>query len=106
MSDGLLNEAVIVTNALGLHARPSIKLTKIAKKYACKIELAQSESGPWIDAKSPVQVMRFRVAQGQLIHFRAAGEAASLALAELVDLVRRNFDEDDSDGLAQGAAHA
>ena len=73
------------------------KLTRTAKTFPCRVELSLSEDGPWIDGKSPVQVMRFRVAQGQHLHLRASGEAAAQAISALVDLVRRNFDEEDGE---------
>ena len=47
-------------NAVGLHARPSVKLTQLAKAFDCRIEIALSADGPWVDAKSPVKVMRVK----------------------------------------------
>ena len=44
-----------LVNAVGLHARPSVKLTQLAKTFACRIEIALSADGPWVDAKSPVE---------------------------------------------------
>ena len=97
MNESVVSVAVLLTTALGLHARPSVKLTRTAKTFPCRVELSLSEDGPWIDGKSPVQVMRFRVAQGQHLHLRASGEAAAQAISALVDLVRRNFDEEDGE---------
>ena len=65
--------AILIEHEVGLHARPSVKLTKLAKTFASKIELAPSESGPWIDAKSIVKVMAFKAAKGTTLHFRAHG---------------------------------
>ena len=42
---------------VGLHARPSVKLTKLAKAFESRIDLGLSPDGPWIDAKSIVKVM-------------------------------------------------
>ena len=85
--------AILIEHEVGLHARPSVKLTKLAKTFASKIELGLSEEGPWIDAKSIVRVMAFKAAKGTTLHLRADGGDASAAVAALIDLVRRDFDE-------------
>ena len=48
-----LTASAVLVNAVGLHARPSVKLTQCAKGFAAKIELALAPDGPWTDAKSP-----------------------------------------------------
>jgi len=47
-----------LTNSIGLHARPSVKLTKLAKTFASQIEVAPGEDGPWVDAKSTKGTVR------------------------------------------------
>jgi len=98
MADKVATSSVLMTHAVGLHARPSVKLTKLAKTFASKIELGLSEGGPWIDAKSIVKVMAFKAAKGSTLHFRAHGGDATQAVAALVDLVRRDFDESHGGG--------
>jgi phosphocarrier protein len=90
--------AILIEHEVGLHARPSVKLTKLAKTFTSRIELGLSEDGPWIDAKSIVKVMAFKAAKGATLHFRADGEDSDVAVAALVDLVRRDFDESHGDG--------
>lgn len=91
-------DAIVIAHEVGLHARPSVKLTKLAKTFASRIELGLSEQGPWIDAKSIVKVMAFRAAKGSTLYFRALGGDASEAVSALVDLVRRDFDESHGGG--------
>jgi phosphocarrier protein HPr len=86
-----------LTNAIGLHARPSVKLTKLAKTFASKIEVSPSDSGPWVDAKSIVKVMAVRAAKGAILHFRATGPDALPALAALRELIALRFHEDAED---------
>jgi phosphocarrier protein HPr len=86
--------SALLTNKIGLHARPSVKLTQIAKRFGSRIEVATSAAGPWTDAKSPVKIMRVKAAQGEVLHFKASGDDASAALAALVDIVARKFDEE------------
>ena len=93
MTDTSASGSVLLTHEVGLHARPSVKLTKLAKTYAARIELAASEAGPWIDAKSIVKVMATKVPKDTLLHFRAAGPDAAAAVAALIGLVERDFDE-------------
>ena len=45
---------VLITHDVGLHARPSVKFTKLAKRFAADIEVAAAAAGPWVDAKSIV----------------------------------------------------
>ncbi len=88
---------VLLTHAVGLHARPSVKLTKLAKTFLSSIEIGVGPDGPWIDAKSIVKVMAAKVPQGSQLHIRAAGHDADAAVAALVGLVRRDFDEAEVD---------
>jgi len=85
---------VLITHAVGLHARPSVKFTKLAKSFAAEVEVAVAANGPWFDAKSIVKVMAAKAPKGTLLHIRAKGDGAREAVGALVDLVRRNFDED------------
>ena len=92
--------SVLLTNDVGLHARPSVKLTQLAKRFDANIEFALDASGPWVDAKSPVKVMRFKAAKGATLHFRASGTDAGQALESILALVARGF-ESDADDTAQ-----
>ncbi len=95
-----MNEAqtsVLMVHKIGLHARPSVKLTKLAKGFTSKVELAVAAEGPWIDAKSIVKVMAAKAPQDTVLHFRASGDDAENAVRALADLVTRDFDEDRED---------
>ena len=94
--------SALLTNEVGLHARPAVKLTQLAKSFAATVELALEPDGPWVDAKSPVRIMRVKAAKGTLLHFRASGSDADTAVGALIDLVVRGFDED----AGEGADHA
>jgi phosphocarrier protein len=89
--------SIVLTHAIGLHARPSVKLTKLAKTFASTIRLGTGPQGPWIDAKSIVKVMAAKVPQGSELHFEAEGSDAPAAIAALVGLVERDFDETKAD---------
>ncbi|MBC8035673.1 MAG: HPr family phosphocarrier protein [Rhizobiales bacterium] len=93
-----ISGSVVITHEVGLHARPSVNLTKLAKGFAAAVEVAGDPAGPWIDAKSIVKVMAMKAKQSSTLHVRAAGADAAAAVAALVALVQRNFEE--------SAAHA
>jgi phosphocarrier protein len=94
--------SALLANEVGLHARPAVKLTRLAKSFAATVELALEPDGPWVDAKSPVKIMRVKAPKGTLLHFRACGSDADAAVGALVGLVARGFDED----AAEGTDHA
>jgi phosphocarrier protein HPr len=87
--------SVLITHEVGLHARPSVKFTKLAKTFAGQVEMALDAAGPWFDAKSIVKVMATKAPKGTTIYLRAEGEGAGEAVDALVALVERDFDESD-----------
>ena len=93
MNEPVATAACLLVNDVGLHARPSVKLTKLAKTFASRIEVASSAQGPWVDAKSIVKVMAFKAVKGETLFFRAAGPDAEQALAALSGLVGGAFHE-------------
>jgi phosphocarrier protein HPr len=96
---GTVEAKVLITHEVGLHARPSVKLTKLAKTFAARVEVALSGNGPWFDAKSVVKVMAAKAPKGTILYLRATGDEASEAISALVELVERGFDEHEADGL-------
>lgn len=85
-------QAVLV-NAAGLHARPAVRLTQAAKGFAARVEFALAADGPWIDAKSPVQVMRARAPKGAVLWLRCTGSDADAALGAITALIAAGFGE-------------
>jgi phosphocarrier protein len=90
---GTADGSVVITHDVGLHARPSVKLTKLAKGFASTIEISGAAEGPWIDAKSIVKVMAMKARQNSTLFVRATGADAEAAVGAVIDLVRRDFDE-------------
>ena len=88
-----LTASAVLVNPVGLHARPSVKLTQLAKGFTAKIEIALVAEGPWTDAKSPVKVMRVKAPQGATLHFRVSGPDGEAALAAMLALVHDGFGE-------------
>ena len=88
-----LRTEVVITHPTGLHARPAVKLTKLAKTFPATIRLRRVPDGEWVDAKSVVKVMGLKFRTGTMVELEAQGDAAESALAELRGLIERDFDE-------------
>jgi phosphocarrier protein len=93
MSETVITTSVLVTNEVGLHARPSVKLTQLAKRFAASVTVAVDPDGPWIDAKSPVKIMRVRIPRGAQLYVRGEGDDAVAAVDAVVALVESGFGE-------------
>lgn len=86
------NGSVVMRHEVGMHARPSVKLTQLAKSFAASIDFGLSPDGPWVDAKSIVKVMRTRTPKDSVLHFRAEGVDADSAIEALIGLIERDFE--------------
>ncbi len=93
MSTPAASAQVTVTPATGLHARPAVKLTKLAKTFAASVRLRQAPDGPWVDAKSIVKVMGLKLKPGAVLDLTAEGVDSEAAVAALVALAERGFDD-------------
>ena len=92
MGENSASAKVLMTHEVGLHARPSVKLTKLAKSFVSDIRIAAADNGPWIDAKSIVKVMALKVPKDSTLFLQAGGDDAAEAVSALVELVERDFD--------------
>ncbi len=81
-----------------MHARPAIKLTKLAKRFVCGVTIGRSETGPWVDAKSVAKVMAMKTPSNVTLFFRAEGTDAVAAVDSLVALVAADFTDDEPSG--------
>ena len=84
----------VLTHAGGLHARPAIKLTQVAKRFRSAVWIALTEHGPWIDAKSIARVMATKTPYMATLYFDAEGGDAAEAASALARLVESDFTDD------------
>ncbi len=87
----MIEHEIPVINKLGLHARASAKLVQTTAPFKSKIMLAAR--GREVDAKSIMGVMMLAAGVGSTVVVRAEGEDADAAVAAVVDLFARRFDE-------------
>jgi len=83
----------VIRDPTGLHARPAVKLTKLAKRYGAQIEIRSSANGHWINAKSPSAVMKLRAPAQAVLEIRAHGGDARSAVEAICALIERDFDD-------------
>ncbi|HRO61464.1 MAG TPA: HPr family phosphocarrier protein [Burkholderiaceae bacterium] len=86
-----VGEAVVV-NKLGLHARPSARLTALASKFASEVWLTKNTRR--VNAKSIMGVMMLAAARGSTLLIEASGPDEKEAVAALQELIGTGFQEE------------
>ncbi len=86
--------SVLITNRVGLHARPARLLVQTAAQFRSQFSLQRGEKK--VNAKSIIGVLQLGARMGHTLVVRAEGEDAEQALAALSSLVERKFDEEES----------
>jgi phosphocarrier protein len=80
-----------LSNKLGLHARASAKLTKLAGSFPCEVWLAKGERR--VNAKSIMGVMMLAAGLGSEVVLQAQGEREQEAVDALLALIQDKFGE-------------
>lgn len=83
---------VEIVNKLGLHARPSAKLTQLTSGF--KSQVFMTRNGRRINAKSIMGVMMLAAAKGSVITLETKGEDEVAAMDALVELISSGFGEE------------
>ncbi len=84
-----------VTSRLGLHARAAANLVRVASKFKSKLTLQRPEGGLEADAKSILSILTLAASYGTALRLVATGDDEQEALAAIVDLFSRAFDENE-----------
>jgi phosphocarrier protein HPr len=82
---------VTIINKLGLHARASAKLTKLAGSFSCDVFM--SRNGRRINAKSIMGVMMLAAGMGTEVEIETSGDDEAKAMQALVALINERFGE-------------
>ena len=80
-----------ISNKLGLHARASAKLTKLAGSFPCEVWLSKGERR--INAKSIMGVMMLAAGLGSEVTVETRGERDQEALDAILALMADKFGE-------------
>jgi phosphocarrier protein HPr len=87
----MIKTTVTISNKLGLHARASAKLTKLAGGFACDVWMSRGERR--VNAKSIMGVMMLAAGIGSLVEIETDGKDEQPAMDALVALVNDKFGE-------------
>ena len=80
-----------IVNKLGLHARASAKLTKLAGSYPCEVWITKGDRR--MNAKSIMGVMMLAAGLGSTVDLETEGDQEEAAMAALVALINDKFGE-------------
>ncbi len=87
----MIKTTATISNKLGLHARASAKLTKLAGSFACDVWMARN--GRRINAKSIMGVMMLAAGLGSEVEIEADGPDEQQAMDALLALINDKFGE-------------
>ena len=87
----MIKATVRISNKLGLHARASAKLTKLAGGFRCEVHM--SRNGRRVNAKSIMGVMMLAAGIGTEVDVETEGEGEAEAMKSLVALIEDKFGE-------------
>jgi phosphocarrier protein len=87
----MIKATATINNKLGLHARASAKLTRLAGNYPCEIWLSRGERR--VNAKSIMGVMMLAAGLGSTVEIDVNGEREQEAMEALLALIADKFGE-------------
>jgi phosphocarrier protein len=87
----MLERDIVVSNRLGLHARASAKLVQLVSSFKSTVWIISK--GREVNAQSIMGVMMLAAGMGTALTVRAIGDDEEAALAAVVELFDRKFDE-------------
>ena len=87
----MIKRSARISNKLGLHARASAKLTKLAATFECEVHM--SRNGRRINAKSIMGVMMLAAGLGTDVEIETDGPDEQRALDAIVALIDDKFGE-------------
>ncbi|MCX8517526.1 MAG: HPr family phosphocarrier protein [Rhodoferax sp.] len=87
----MLKTSTTIVNKLGLHARASAKLTKLAGSFPCEVWVMRGERR--VNAKSIMGVMMLAAGIGSEVQLETHGEGQQQAMDALLALIADKFGE-------------
>jgi phosphocarrier protein len=87
----MIRTTTTINNKLGLHARASAKLTKLAGSYPCDVFISRGERR--VNAKSIMGVMMLAAGIGSEVTVEANGDREQEAVDAILALIADKFGE-------------
>lgn len=88
-----VSSELTVQNKMGIHARPSAMIVRIANKYE-NCNLFISKDGEQINGKSIMGLMMLAAGRGSVLKITVTGEGGQSLIDELDELFKNKFDEE------------
>ncbi len=86
-----LERTFVVTNSLGLHARPAAQVVQTANRFRCDVQF--EKDGSQINAKSIMGVLTLAAGKGSAVLVICEGDDAPQAIEALARLFEAGFGE-------------
>lgn len=87
----MITTTLTISNKLGLHARASAKLTKLAASFRCEVFMKRNDRR--VNAKSIMGVMMLAAGVGSTVEVEADGPDEQAALSAITTLINDKFGE-------------
>ncbi len=87
----MIKTQTTINNKLGLHARASAKLTKLAGSFGCEVWMSKGERR--VNAKSIMGVMMLAAGIGSTVEVETDGPDEQQAMTALLALISDKFGE-------------
>ncbi len=88
------SRVILVSNKLGLHARPAMQFVDLANQFKSQIMVIKGGDEPGeADGKSVMQMIILAATQGTELKITADGEDADTAVTKLAELFENKFGE-------------
>ena len=87
----MIRTTLVISNKLGLHARASAKLTKLASSFQCEVFMTRNTRR--VNAKSIMGIMMLAAGLGAEVELETDGEDEQQATDALTALVNDKFGE-------------
>ena len=87
----MIKTNITISNKLGLHARASAKLTKLASGFQCDVFMTRNDRR--VNAKSIMGVMMLAAGMGSVVELETNGPAEQAAMDAIITLINDKFGE-------------
>src|SRR5213595_2286324 len=90
--ESMMTRDFMVSNKLGIHARPAAMFVKAANRFTCEIFV--EKDGEKVNGKSIMGLMMLAAGPGSKLTVHAQGHDAAKAVSEIEELLKNKFNED------------
>lgn len=87
-----LRETALIRNQRGLHARAAAKFVKVAAGFSSEIDVRKGDQS--VSGQSIMGLMMLAAGIGSTVEITVCGDDAEAAMAAVLDLIGRKFDEE------------